>query len=255
MIISEIGCFHWEREVGVDYDYHHSVTVDTKRELYILPGSNKLVLLKRTGQKSTFSVSGKLKGVTFISSADLYVVTDPVKDRIHLIQIQGQNKGTHLNVIKTFTNKEHTNDLLNHPKFVTSFQCKVTMESTIIVSNAQSQSVKVFDLEGKLRKVYSSMTSDATSDLHNTRYSTRLDRPMGVAVDKDGSVLVCDSENYRVVRFWTVDNVDYWATVLTNEDLGSQHPVYIDYHHDNQGSERLLVATREGDVHLLAYHI
>ena len=110
----------------------------------------------------------------------------------------------------------------------------------IVVSDYGNSQIKLFTTRGQHLKTYGS----------HGNYDNELNRPMGVVVDEDGGILVCESENRRVVRFWEQDSKEMWKVILGKKQLNWGHPVHVAY--DNV-TETLVVGTREGEVRVYTY--
>ena len=84
----------------------------------------------------------------------------------------------------------------------------------IVVSDKGNNCLKVFTSGGEfIRKLGRQGSGDR-----------ELSAPCGVCEDQEGKIVVCDSGNKRVVRFWVEEDTEMFDVILTSEQLGDGTP-------------------------------
>ena len=183
-----------------------SISIDTKRDLYLLPMvDGTLVTMDTDGNvKDTIKViDAPLHGISYTNHGDLYVTSSA----------GGKYSGTD----QVYVVDPNTKQTLQTFKPTTTFKkplavhCDLdfnTDKPVIFVSCHGDNCVKVLDYTGTLLHTY-------TGTIHQ-----RLPRPYGMCTDPEGRLLVCDYGNKRVVALWQIDGTDQCETLITADTIG-----------------------------------
>ena len=197
-----------------------SIALDTKRGLYLLPTTDKLYRVDRSGQETDYILilgNVNLCGVTYLSVEDLYVVTD--RNNHNVIILNPNN----IQEVRSF----HGNgsDTFVHPLSVTSYVDQLHNKSVIVVSDTVNNRVVEMDLHGQFIRQYGKKGN----------LTKRFKEPRSVCVDvKQDRVFVCDRGNHRIMSCLHASNGQVQKTcLLTKEQLGGDRPFYIDYDSDS----------------------
>ena len=188
------------------------VSMDTHRNLYLIPSRyGFLVRMKSDGTLQDKTRLGvELYGVAYIADQDLYVLSDCV-DRLVLLV-----SPVNLTVVKTLGGKE----MFSKPQNICVGD--INGSTTIVVSDWHNETLYLYSITGDLIKTHYPWTDIG-----------RLRCPWGVSIDRSGCIVVCDRDNYRVLRVWSDKDGDHWECLLDKEQLGGR-PRCVDINNDNR---------------------
>ena len=197
-----------------------SLSLDTQRNLYLLPTTDKLYRVDRNGQETdNILIQGNVElfGVTYLSVEDLYVVTDIKNHKVIILDPNTKQEVRSFHGIGS--------DTFACPLSVTSYVDKVHHKSVIVVCDTYNNRVVEMDLHGQFIRQYG-----------NTGHkSKKLKQPRSACVDvKQDRVFVCDHGNHRIMSCLHASNGEVQKTcLLTKEQLGGDRPFHIDYDSDS----------------------
>ena len=197
-----------------------SIALDTKRGLYLLPTTDKLYRVDRSGQETdNILIQGnvELRGVTYLSVEDLYVVTDRDNDKVIILNPNTKQE------VRSFHGDD--SDTFNHPLSVTSYVDKIHNKSVIVVCDTDNNRVVEMDLHGQFIRQYGK-----TGNMNK-----RFKQPRSACVDvKQDRVLVSDCCHDRIMSCLHASNGQVQKTcLLTKEQLGGDQPFNIDCDSDS----------------------
>ena len=197
-----------------------SMALDTKRSLYLLPATDKLYRVDRSGQETdNILIRGTviLPGVTYLSVEDLYVVSDRNNNKVIILDPNTKQE------VRSF----HGNgsDTFNRPLSVTSYVDKIHNKSVIVVCDTVNNRVVEMDLHGQFIRQYGK----------TGKMNKRFKQPIGACVDvKQDRMFVCDLGNHRIMSCLHASDGQIQKTcLLTKEQLGGDQPFHIDYDSDS----------------------
>ena len=197
-----------------------SLSLDTKRGLYLLPTTDKIYRVDRSGQETdNILIRGNvsLRCVTYLSVEDLYVVTDNNNHKVIILDPNTKQE------VRSF----HGNgsDTFDHPLSITSYLDKVHNKSLIVVCDTYNNRVVEMDLHGQFIRQYGKKGN----------MTKRFHLPRSACVDvKHDRVFVCDRYNHRIMSCLHASNGEVQKTcLLTKEQLGGDQPFNIDYDSDS----------------------
>ena len=195
-----------------------SMAIDTKRNLYLISSMTGLVLLQQNGRvKGTMRTVGDIRGVTYVSKDDVYVVTDVVNHEVCVY-----NPNTKQRVTK-FGGKGLTDDKFDFPIRITSYYDSGRGYSVLVITDCNNCCIKLFTVQGEHLQTIGSRGHELG----------QLWNPLGVHVDTDGGMLVCDTDNNRVVRHCKDGVHDTWTCLVDKGILRDDNsPFYISYDPD-----------------------
>ena len=197
-----------------------SLSLDTKRGLYLLPTTDKLYRVDRSGQENdNILIRGNvsLRSVTYLSVEDLYVVTDINYHKVIILDPNTKQE------VRSFHGDG--SDTFDRPLSVTSYVDKVRNKSVIVVCDTYNDRVVEMDLHGQFIRQYGKTGNMAK----------RFCETIGVCVDDNRDrVFVCDHGNHRIMSCLHASNGQVQKTcLLTKEQLGGDRPFHIDYDSDS----------------------
>ena len=146
-------------------------------------------------------VSDKALHAVSFSETDNYVTSSVDPDQVYIIN--PRNKQI---LITTQTLAEPYNVHCG------SITCKVEATPVIAVSNFGNDYITVLDMSGHLLHSYGEKGKSGQGN-------GELDYPEGVCTDPGGRIVVCDSDNNRVVSFWSEGDKDKWEVLLGKDQL------------------------------------
>ena len=195
-----------------------SMGIDTKRNLYLITSMTGLVLLQHHGQvKDTIRMGGDIRGVTYVSKDDVYAVTDIVNDEVCVYNPNTKQQ------VRMFGGTGLTDDKFDRPFYITSYYDSSRGHSVLVISDCFNCCIKLFTVQGEHLQTIGS----------KGRELGKLMNPHSVYVETDGGMLVCDTNNKRVVRYCK-DGVH--DTLICQVDKGilpdDNSPFYISYDPD-----------------------
>ena len=190
---------------------YRQVAVDTSRSLYLLPGNNGLLIRMGTDGvvRDTTKLGADLCGVAYIPEIDLYALSDITINNVFLVSpanltvIWSIEKGSF-----HFPNNVCVGD--------------INGSTTIVVSDCGTNTLYLYSVSGELIKTYGP----------ETHTLGRLSGIWEVSVDKTGGIVVCDKDNFRVLRVWSDKDGDHWECLLDKEQL-PENPYCLDINIDN----------------------
>ena len=164
--------------------------------------------------------AGKVRGVTYCSQADVYVITDTGNKQVVVVNATSGDVIARHGEDKTFES----------PVFISCDNNSTTKSGVVAISDRGHHAVKVSDLEGSVRMKFGR---------HGCAGNRKLRSPAGVWLDPTGGIVVCDWGNKRVVRFSLLGTME---EILTPDDLGGRKPFGLDVTPDGV----IVVSTWEG---------
>ena len=194
-----------------------SMAIDTKRNLYLISSMTGLVLLQQNGRvKGTMRTVGDIRGVTYVSKDDVYVVTHINNNEVCVYNPKTKQ-------LVRFGGKGLTHDKFDWPLNITSYYDSDRGYSVLVISDCNNGCIKVFTLQGEHLQTIGS----------RGRELGQLWQPRGVHVDTDGGILMCDKNNKRVVRYCNDGVHDTWTCLVDKGILRDDiSPFYISYDPD-----------------------
>ena len=198
------------------YVYNFStIAMDSHRDLYLLPcNDGSLVRMEMDGRvRDTTKLGSNLCGVAYIPDHDLYVLSDYVcgNSRVFLVSYDT------LTVVLYLGDKGTFSDPYNVCVGV------LNGSTTIVISDFGNNTLYLYSVSGELIRTYGP----------ETHTLGRLSGPWGVSVDRSGRIVVCDSDNYRVLHVWSDKDGDHWECLLDEEQLGG-YPRGVNIDNDNR---------------------
>ena len=196
------------------------VCMDTTQDLLVTTDGARLICLRRTGEvvrEITIPGYSNLSGVVFCNHTNVYVVSDT--DKHCLLYISSENG----ELLRTVGCRGTADNQFKMPLYL----CHQTLglsDCHIIVSDCKNHCVKAFSAGGDFIRKYG---CDGNRD-------HELSAPLGVNMNNNEEVLVCDSDNVRVVRFWWEDEEEKWEMALSKQQLGYRAPQCIDVFNEGQ---------------------
>ena len=174
------------------------ISLDSHRDVYLAACDGHLTTVTMDGQrKDRIDMKGyDLRGVSYISENDLYVVSDVTNSRIRLIDPRAKS------ITRSFGSRGSNPGQFINPSFITTHTDQG--KPVIVVSDLQNHRVQLLDLYGTHLHTYGCPGGG----------DGQLDNPCGVVVDPTGRIIVCDNGNRRVVSFWTEDGKDKWQCLI-----------------------------------------
>ena len=163
---------------------------------------------------STTDLGSSLCGVAYLQDQDMYVLSDIGKPtRVFVVSADKPTQ-----VVRTLGN----NNTLRKPLNI----CVGDINgcTTIVVSDRDNHTLYLYSVSGELMRTYGP----------ETHKLGRLNGPHGVSVDRSGCIVLCDSDNYRVLRVWSDKDGDHWECLLDEEQLGGSYPWSVDIDNDNR---------------------
>ena len=186
--------------ICIDTTRNHIVIVDWDKGLLCMTKTGKVV------RKIPIADGSWMCGVTYCHHRDMYVVTDVGN---HCLWFVSSDSGQ---VIHKVGSQGSGDTHFNNPVFA----CQQTIsdsECHIIASDSDNHCIKVLSPTGEFIRKYG---CEGPGD-------RQLQLPLGVCVDPQGRVVVCDCDNCRVVRYWW-DEGEKWDVILTKQQLGGESP-------------------------------
>ena len=201
-----------------DINIRSIIAIDTKRNLYLITSKTGLVLLQHNGRvKDTIRTGLYTTGVTYVSKDDVYVVTDTDNHEVCVY-----NPNTKQRVTK-FGGRGTADDKFDFPRHITSYYDSGRGYSVLVISDCGNWCIKLFTVQGEHLQTIGSKGSELGQLLY----------PRGVHVDTDGGILVCDTDNKRVVRYCKDGVHDTWTCLVDKGILRDGNiPFYISYDPD-----------------------
>ena len=185
------------------------ICIDTKRGLLVTTDNNtRVVCMRKSGEWFEIMVPGcgTLRGITYCPHRDVYVVTDIDEHCLWFIDSYSYR------VVRQLGSHGTGDNQFDWPGFV----CHQAINHDtchIIVSNSNNHCIKVFSSTGEfIRKVGSRGPAVG-----------QLSSPRGVCVDDHGRIIVCDTDNRRVLRYWW-DEGEKWEVILNRQQLKGLRP-------------------------------
>ena len=195
--------------------YYKQVSMDTRRNLYLIPIiAGSLIRMHSDGTvKDTTQLSKNLNAVAYIADQDLYVVSDcDVKyGRVSLVSPDT------LTVVRCIGDK----GIFDCPYYVCVGD--INGSTTIVVSDFGNNTLYLYSVSGELIRTYG-------PDTHTLG---RLNGPRSPCLDRAGRIIICDSNNSRVLRVWSVKDTEHWEGLLDTEQL-SGDVRFVDVDNDNR---------------------
>jgi sugar lactone lactonase YvrE len=113
------------------------------------------------------------QGLAITNSGNI-IIADSGNNRLQVLSFDGTN----FNFVRVITAS------LNHPTGLAAF------EDSILVADTGNSTIKVLNSQGNITAAYTAPTDGRTGTFN---------QPRGIAVDNDGSIVVADTGNKRVV--------------------------------------------------------
>ena len=186
-----------------DPQTNRQIALDTTRDLYLLPcADGSLVRMEMDGRVRDVAILGfDLRGVTYVDPDDVYVVSDVsgYASRVLVVCPHTLTVTKRLGDRKTFISARNV--------------CvgDIGGATTIVVSDWGRCALLLYTTDGELIRTYGPATplGDMT-------------KPQGVSVDRSGRIVICDKNNYRVLRVWSDKDGDHWECLLGRGQLDGQ---------------------------------
>ena len=183
------------------------ISVDSRRDLYLLPCKNGTLVRADLDGTVTYTtkLGSNLCGVAYIPHHDLYVLSDYVYGNSRVFLVSPDT----LTVVRS----------LKGPFSLPYNVCvgDINGVTTIVVSDYDSDKLFLFTVDGELIKTYGPKTTSGLRDLRG---------PRGVTVTKSGHIVVCNRGNQCVYRVCSDNDGDHWECLLDTRDVG-WYPWYV----------------------------
>ena len=196
------------------------VCIDTTRGLLVTTDyATRVVCMRKSGKQVkeiTVPGCGHLRGITYCPHRDVYVLSDIRK---HCLWFIDSDSGQ---VVQQLGSGGTGDNQFSSPYFIL---CQSINHNTchIIVSDSNNYCIKLFSHTGEFIRKFGSKGSG----------DRQLRNPGGVCVDGQGRVVVCDSDNKRVVRYWW-DEGEKWEVILNTQQLQGSVPCCVSMSHDGR---------------------
>ena len=196
----------------------HGVSIDTKRDLYLLPMVDGTLVTMDTDSnvKDTIKViDASLHGISYSNHGDLYVTSSAA----------GDYGGTE----QVYVVDPNTKQTLETFKPTTTFMWPLAVhcgiypdiggdQPLILVADYGHNCIKVLNIKGTLLHTYISKSIGVAP----------LSGPYGMCTDPEGRLLVCDCGNKRVVvALWQIDGTDQCETLITADTINDANPICV----------------------------
>ena len=198
-----------EGDLGVEDAYVNAsaggMALDVQRGITLMvQAPNSIYQFSSAGEyigKINIYTAGELSGIVHCTRDDLYAVTDSSLGRVWLVHPE---LGMPIRYISTHGTDT---DQLYMPEFI----AYDPNSDLIAISDAGNDAIKLFDLAGNVKRIYGCD-------------STTINTPAGICFDSDGFLVVCDSGNQRVVRFWLDKHYERYECLLDSDQLENRVP-------------------------------
>ena len=170
--------------------------------------------------RDTTPIGCNLSGVAYIANPDTYVLSDCGNSTVYLVSPETFTVILCLGDAETFASPHNV--------------CvgDINGDTAIVVSDYTKSILHVYSPTGGLIRTYGPDTATQRT----------LGGPYVVSVDRSGRIVVCDQNNFRVLRVWSDKGGDHWECLLDKGQLGGA-PRCVDIDNDNRR-----MAVSEGDT-------